>query len=67
MYDSLKIFGLNYGSSLAEVKTKYRSMSRTYHPDKHQMFREETGMTDQEAMEFFQLFSGAWEYLREKL
>ncbi len=67
MYDSLKIFGLTYAASLNEVKAKYRAMSRTYHPDKHHLYRDETGLTDQETMEFSQLFGGAWGYLRGKM
>ena len=67
MFDSLKIFGLGYGATINEVKAQYRALARLYHPDRHGQHRERTGMTDEEALQFFQLINNANEYLREKL
>jgi len=50
LYDSLKIFGLGFGATEAEVKAKYRAMSRIYHPKKHDP--EKTGKTHEEASNF---------------
>ena len=65
MYDSLKILGLGLGATEREVKIKYRQLSRKYHPDKHNS--EETGITDEEAADFFKLINNAQAYLRERL
>ena len=65
MYDSLKIFGLGLGASEAEVKIKYRQLSRMYHPDKHDPSK--TGKTDSEAQHFMQLLNSAISYLREAM
>ena len=65
LYDSLKLFGLGFGATWAEVKQCYRSLSKIYHPDKHKC--EDTGMTNEEALSFFQLINNAQEYLKEKL
>ena len=65
MYDSLKIFNLGYGATIAEVKAEYRSLARMYHPDKHQP--EQTGMSNEDAKRFFQLINNAHTYLRSKL
>jgi len=65
LYDSLKILGLGLGASEAEVKTKYRALSRVYHPDKHDSSK--TNMTDEEASDFFKLINNAQSYLREVL
>ena len=52
LYDSLKLklFGLGFGATWAEVKHCYRSLSKIYHPDKHKC--EDTGMTNEEALSF---------------
>ena len=65
MYDSLKIFNLGYGATIAEVRAQYRSMARMYHPDCHRLYREQTLMSDAEATEFFQMINNAHEYLKE--
>ena len=67
MYDSLKIFGLGYGATALDVKTQYKRLARIYHPDKHSLYRERTGMSDNEAEEFFKLIANAKEYLMSKL
>ena len=67
MYDSLKIFNLGYGATLAEVRAQYRALARIYHPDKHPLYRARTGKTDAEAQQFFQLLNNANEYLCSKL
>jgi len=63
MYDSFKVLGLGLGASEAEVKQKYRELSRLYHPDKHDTAK--TGMTDEEAEEFCKLINNAYSHLRE--
>ena len=63
MYDSFKVLGLGLGASEAEVKQKYRELSRLYHPDKHDATK--TGMTDEEAEEFCKLINNAYSHLRE--
>ena len=65
LYDSLKILGLGLGASESEVKVKYRQLSRIYHPDKHDS--EKTGISDNEASEFFKLINNAQAHLREVL
>jgi hypothetical protein len=67
MYDSLKIFNLGYGATLAEVRAQYRALARIYHPDKHPLYRARTGKTDAEAQQFFRLLNNANEYLCSKL
>ena len=65
LYDSLKILGLGLGASETEVKVKYRELSRMYHPDKHDSTK--TGLTDEQASDFFKLTKNAHSYLREVL
>jgi DnaJ-class molecular chaperone len=59
----LRILGLREGATEGEVKAAYRAMSRIYHPDKHNSGF--TGMSDEEAVEFFQHLNNAHSYLRE--
>ena len=63
MYDSFKVLGLGLGASEAELKKKYRELSRLYHPDKHDTTK--TGITDEEAEDFCKLINNAYGYLRE--
>ena len=65
MYDSLKILGLGFGATEAELKHSFRKLSRVYHPDKHKP--EETGLSLEEATAHFQLLNNAYSYLREKI
>jgi DnaJ-class molecular chaperone len=65
MFDSLKILGLGYAATYAEVKAKYRAMARMYHPDQHNP--ERTGLTHSQAVQLFKLINNAHEYLRSKL
>jgi DnaJ-class molecular chaperone len=44
-----------------EVKAAYQAMSRIYHPDKHNSGF--TGMSDKQAVEFFQHLKNAHSYL----
>ena len=67
MNDSLKIFGLGYGATALDVKTQYKRLARIHHPDKHSLYRERIGMSDDEAEEFFKLIANAKEYLMSKL
>ena len=62
-YDSLRILGLREGATEGEVKAAYWAMSRIYHPDKHNSGF--IGMSDEEAVEFFQHLNNAHSYLRE--
>ena len=63
LYDSFKILGLGIGASETEVKVAYRTLSRIYHPDKHDPSR--TGMTNEKASDRFKLINNANQYLRE--
>ena len=65
LYDSLKILGLGFGASETEVKVQYRALCRIYHPDKHDPAK--TGMSNEEASDFFKLINNAQAYLREVL
>ena len=67
LYNSLKIFGLGYGAMLIKLKAQYRSFARNFHPDKHPPYRKQTGKTDAEAQQFFQLINNAHQYLQTKL
>ena len=60
---SMRILGLREGATEGEVKAAYQAMSRIYHPDKHNSGF--TGMSDEEAVEFFQHLNNAHSYLRE--
>ncbi len=60
----LKILGLGLGSSETEIKVHYRQLARKYHPDKHDYVA--TGLTTEEATEFFKLLNNANNYLKER-
>ena len=62
---SLQIFDLGLGASEIEAKMKYRQLSQIYHPDKNNQAT--TGLTTEEATEFFKLLNNANEYLKERL
>ena len=51
------------GATEGEVKAAYRAMSRIYHSGKHNSGF--TGMSDEEAVEFFQHMNNVHSYLRE--
>jgi curved DNA-binding protein CbpA len=53
------------GASEIEAKVKYRQLARIYHPDKNN--QAETGLTTEEASEFFKLLNNANEYLKERM
>jgi DnaJ-class molecular chaperone len=61
---SLKILGLGLGASETEIKIHYRQLARKYHPDKN--YHAATGLTTEEAKEFFKLLNNANDYLRER-
>jgi DnaJ-class molecular chaperone len=63
MYHSLKIIGLGLGASETEIKVHYRQLAHTYHPDKNNP--NTTGLTAEDASEFFKLLNNANDYLRE--
>jgi hypothetical protein len=60
----LKILGLGLGASETEIKIHYRQLARKYHPDKND--HAATGLTTEEATEFFKLLNNANDYLRER-
>ena len=63
LYDSLKILGVGLGATETEVKVKYRALSRINRPDKHDSTK--TGMTYEEAENFFKLINNVQAYLQE--
>ncbi len=63
MSQSLRILGLGFGASEAEIKVHYRQLARKYHPDKNDPAI--TGLNASEASTFFQLMNNAHEYLKE--
>jgi DnaJ-class molecular chaperone len=58
----LRILELREGATEGELKAAYQ-MSGIYHPDKHNSGF--TGMSDEQAFEFFQHLNNAHSYLRE--
>ncbi len=64
MSHSLKILGLGLGASETEIEVHYRQLGRKYHPDKNNTTI--TGLTAEEASEFFKLLNTANNYLKEQ-
>jgi DnaJ-class molecular chaperone len=62
-YDSLRILELRERATKGEVKAAYRAMSRI-NPDKHNSNSGFMGMSDEEAVEFFQHLNNAHSYLQ---
>ena len=60
----LKILGLGLGASKTEITVHYRQLVRKYHPDKNNP--PTTGLTAEEASEFFKLLNNANDYLKER-
>ena len=60
---SLCILDLGLGASKIEVKLKYRQLSQINHPDKNNSAT--TGLTTDEASEFFKLLNNANKYLKD--
>jgi hypothetical protein len=63
--DSLKCLGLSMEATEKEVRVSFRQLSRIYHPDKHKP--DQTGLTQREATEKFQLINNAYSYLVERM
>ncbi len=61
----LKILGLGLGISKTEIKVHYRQLASKYHPDKNDSIT--TGLTAEEAKEFFKLLNNTNGYLKEQL
>jgi curved DNA-binding protein CbpA len=64
MSHSLKILGLGLGASETEIKVHYRQLTGKCHPDKNDSTI--TGLTAEEASEFFKLLNNANDYLKER-
>jgi hypothetical protein len=62
--DNDMFIGLGLGASETEIKIHYRQLARKYHPDKND--HAATGLTTEEATEFFKLLNNANDYLRER-
>ena len=60
----LKILGLGLNASKTEIKVHYRQLARKYHPDKNDYAA--TGLTTEDATEFFKLLNNANDYLKER-
>jgi DnaJ-class molecular chaperone len=61
----LKILGLGLGAFETEIKVYYRQLARKYNQDKNDSTT--TGLTAEDAMEFFKLLNNANDYLKERL
>ena len=61
LHDSLGVLGLELGATVREAKIWYRTLERRLHPDKHDP--SVTGMTSEEAVEFFKLVNNAQQFL----
>jgi DnaJ-class molecular chaperone len=57
--------GLGLGATETEVKVAYRALAQIYHPDKYDPIQ--TGMTQEEAFEYFKIINNAQAYLCEVL
>jgi DnaJ-class molecular chaperone len=64
MSNSLKILGLGLSASETEIKVHYRQLAHKYHPDKNDI--NITGLTAEEASEFFKLLNNTNKYLKER-
>ena len=64
MFHSLKILGLGLGAYEIEIKVHYQQLVCKYHPDKNDYVA--TGLTMEEATEFFKLLNNANDYLKER-
>jgi hypothetical protein len=62
---SFKVLGLGLEATETEVKVRYHVLARIYHPDKHDPAQ--TGLTQLEASQYFQLIKNANSYLCEIL
>ena len=58
---SLSVLGLSYEVTERELKQKYRSLARIYHPDKNQSTI--TGLTKEEATALFQTINNSYSFL----
>jgi hypothetical protein len=65
MSHSLKILGLGLGASETEIKVHYRQLTHKYHPDKNNSTTI-TGLSAEEASEFFKPLNNANDYLKER-
>jgi DnaJ-class molecular chaperone len=63
MFNSLAILGLGLGASKTKIKVHHRQLARKYHPDKNDPTI--TGLSANEASDFFKLLNIAHKYLKE--
>ena len=63
--DSLRILNLSEDVTEREVKTNNREIARIYHPDKHRP--DSTGMSPNQAEEYFKLVNNVYEFLRSNV
>jgi hypothetical protein len=64
MSHSLKILSLGLGASKTEIKVHYMQLAHKYHPDKNVCAA--TGLTMEEATEFFKLLNNMNDSLKER-
>ena len=60
----LKILSLGIGASETEIKVHYRQLAHKYHPDNNDCVA--TGLTMEEATEFFKLLNNVIDYQRKE-
>jgi DnaJ-class molecular chaperone len=60
----LKILSLGIGASETEIKVHYRQLAHKYHPDNNDCVA--TGLTMEEATEFFKLLNNVNDYLKKR-
>ena len=65
MKDLYKVLGLLPQAEPEVIKASYKALAQKYHPDKHKP--EQTGLTQREAIEKFQLINNAYSYLVERM
>ena len=63
--DSLGILNFSGDVTEREVKTNFRKVARKYHSDTHRQAL--TGMSSNQAEEYFQLVNNAYKFLRSNV
>ena len=65
MFDSIKILGLGYAATYAEVKSQVPSNGKDI--SSQPVYPERTGLNHLQTVQLFKLINNAHEYLRSKL